>query len=59
MWQIAPVSCRAVTIKLGGVGFGFWLMGKLGRAWYGALHGAWVHGLVHGIVHGIVCMLPG
>ena len=54
MWQIAPVSCRAVTIKLGGVGFGFWLMGKLGRAWYGALRGAWVLGLVHGIVHGIV-----
>ena len=30
----------------GGVGFGFWLTGRLGRAWVGAWRGAWV---VHGI----------
>ena len=45
---IAAVSCSLDTLRLGGVGFVFWLMGKLGRAWVGAWRGAWVHGMVHG-----------
>ena len=41
----AAVSCSSVRYSTGGVGFGFWLTGKLGRAWVGA----WmVHGMVHG-----------
>ena len=37
---------------------GFWLTGKLGRAW--VVHGIWwwaswaVHGIVHVVVHGMV-----
>ena len=34
------VSCSHVTVRLGGVRFGFWLTGKLGHAW----HGAWAGG---------------
>ena len=34
----AAVSCSSVTARLGGIGFGIWLMGKLGRAWVGAWH---------------------
>ena len=45
MGCVAAVSCSPVGYRLGGVGFGFWLTGKLGRAWVGA----WV---VHGMVHG-------
>ena len=37
----AAVSCNAVLYSAGEVKIGFWLMGKLGRAWVGA----WV---VHG-----------
>ena len=43
----AAVSCSADTVRLGGVGFGFWLTGKLGHAWVSA----WVE---HGIVCGLV-----
>ena len=39
---IAAVSCSPDAFRLGGVGFGFWLTGKLGPAWVSA----WV---VHGI----------
>ena len=42
--MLAPVSCSADTVRLCGVGFGFWLMGKLGRARVGACVGAWVYG---------------
>ena len=31
-----------VTARLGGVGLGIWVMGKLGRAWVGAWVCAWV-----------------
>ena len=41
MQDTAAVSCSPVTPMLGGVGFGFWLTGKPGRAWVGALVGAW------------------
>ena len=44
--HLAAVSCSAVPYRLGGVGFVFWMTGKLGRAWVGAWVGAWV---VHGI----------
>ena len=48
----AAVSCNAVLYSAGEVKIGFWLMGKLGRAWVGA----WVvvYGVVHGVVHGWV-----
>ena len=39
----AAVSCSLNGAMLGGVGFGFWLTGKLGRAWYRCMCGAW-HG---------------
>ena len=42
----AAVSC---AYRLGGVGLGCGMTGKLGRAWVGAWVGAW---LVHGLVHG-------
>ena len=53
MWLIlvnrrAAVSCGPVTARLGGAGFGFWLTGKLCRAWFGA----WV--VVPGFLHGVV-----
>ena len=38
--KIAAVSCSPNGYRLGGVKFGFWLTGKLGRAWVVA----WVHG---------------
>ena len=38
-----------------GVGLGFGLIGKPGRAWVGACVGAWVYGEVHGWVHGKGC----
>ena len=31
--QLAAVSCSPMSYRLGRVGFGFWLTGKLGRAW--------------------------
>ena len=34
--KIAAVSCSPVGYRLGGVKMGFWLTGKLGRAWVGA-----------------------
>ena len=44
----AAVSCSPNAVMLGRVGFGFWLMGRLGRAWVGAcvgaFNGVWVHG---------------
>ena len=38
---LAAVSCSLSVPRLGGVKFGFWLTGKLGRAWVGAWVGAW------------------
>ena len=32
--SIAAISCSPTGPWLGVVGFGFWLTGKLGRAWY-------------------------
>ena len=32
--HLAAVSCSLNTPRLGGVKIGFWLTGKLGRAWY-------------------------
>ena len=32
--KIAAVSCSPNGYRLGGVKFGFWLTGKLGRAWH-------------------------
>ena len=49
--RVALNACR-----LGGVGFGFCLTGKLGRAWIGAWHGAWV---VHGVPWGFEPCVPG
>ena len=45
MFQVntAAVSCSANAYRLGGVGLGSGMMGKLGRAWVGAWVGAW-HG---------------
>ena len=40
----AAVSCSSSAYRLGGVGFGIWLTGKLGRAWHRCMGGAWVHG---------------
>ena len=37
----AAVSCSPVPYRFGGVGFGFWLTGKLGRAWHWCMGGAW------------------
>ena len=42
----AAVSCSPDVYRLGGVGFGFWLTGKQGRAWHRCMGGAWVHGMV-------------
>ena len=41
---VAAVSCSPDAYRFGGVGFGFWLTGKLGRAWHRCMDGAWVHG---------------
>ena len=53
---LAAVSCSLNTPRLGGVGFGSGLTGKLGRAWVGAwvVHGVGVRGVgVRGVrVHG-------
>ena len=38
---VAAISCSAMSYRLGRVGFGFWLTGKLGCAWIGAWFGAW------------------
>ena len=56
----AAVSCSPVPYRLGGVGFGFWLTGKLGRAWVGAWHGVWVHGCMarQGVINGL-CQILG
>ena len=45
-------TCRPMSYRLPATRFGFWLKGKLGRAWVGALV---VHGMVHGVVYG--CMV--
>ena len=37
--NLAAVSCSPMTLSSVGAGFGFWLTGKLGRAWVGALVG--------------------
>ena len=37
----AAVSCSPDAYRLGGVGFGFGTMGKLGHAWHGCMGGAW------------------
>ena len=37
----AAVPCSPDAYQLGGVGLGFWLMGKLGRVWVDAYVGAW------------------
>ena len=39
--MLAAVSCSSDTYRLGGVGLGCWLMGKLGRAWHRCMGGAW------------------
>ena len=41
--RAAAVSCGPDAPWFGGVGLGSGLMGKLGHAWVGAWHGAWVH----------------
>ena len=38
----AAVSCTPDAYRLGVVGFVSGTMGKLGCAWFGAWHGAWV-----------------
>ena len=38
----AALSCSPGVYRLGGVGLGPGTMGKLGCAWVGACHGAWV-----------------
>ena len=38
---VAAVSCSPDSYLLGGIGLGFWVMGKPGRAWVGAWVGAW------------------
>ena len=47
----AAVSCSPVAYRLGGAGFGFWLTGKLGRAWHWcmAVHGVVVLGLAYSL----------
>ena len=66
---IAEVSCSPDAYRLGGVKLGFWLTGKLGRAWHrcmaflaGPAGPGMVHGIgvwaVHGIVHGWCARLP-
>ena len=44
-YKSAAVSFSPDAYRLGGVKIGFWLTGKLGRAWVdawcGAWHGAW------------------
>ena len=40
----AAVSCSANVAWLAGTGLGFWLTGKLGRAWVGAWVSVWVVG---------------
>ena len=43
--HLAAVSCGSIGPGLGGVGFVFWLTGKLGRAWHQCMGGALVHGI--------------
>ena len=43
--NIAAVSCSPMTLGSAGPGFGFWLTGKLGRAWHRCMGGAWHFGL--------------
>ena len=38
----AALSCSLTGPRLGGAGLGFWLMGKLGRAWVGAWVPGWL-----------------
>ena len=38
----AAISCSPDVSRFGGAGLGFWLTGKLGRAWVGAWVGAWM-----------------
>ena len=40
---LAAVSCSPDAYQLGGVGFGFWLTGKLGSAWHPCM--ASMHGI--------------
>ena len=42
--RFAAVLCSPNAPRLGGVGLGSGSTGKLGRAWVGAWHGAWVYG---------------
>ena len=42
--HLAAVSCSPTQCPLGGAGLVSGTMGKLGHAWIGAWHGAWVHG---------------
>ena len=53
--DVAAVSCSLNGYYGAGVGFGIWLMGKLGRVWVGAWVSAWCMGSVHGVVHGYFC----
>ena len=61
--HIAAVSCSLNVSRLGGVKMGFWLTGKLGRAWVGTWHGAWMVVVVVWIVSwgwdNCMCILPG
>ena len=52
----AAVSCSSDTPGSAGAGFGFGMMGQLGRAWVGAWCGAW-RGAWHGVWGG--AMWPG
>ena len=47
--SLAAVLCSSDAYLLPATGFGFWLTGKLGRAWHRCMGGAWVHGMVCGI----------
>ena len=42
--KTAVVSCSLDVPRLGGVRLGSGTTGRLGRAWVGAWHSAWVHG---------------
>ena len=46
----AMVAISSIMYSTARVGVGFWLTGKLGRAWVGA----WVHGMVHGVMLRVV-----
>ena len=53
--RVAAVSCSSNGARVDGVRFGFWLTGKLGRAWHGCMGGAWVHGSLVVVV--VVCYM--